>query len=156
MTKTDNWLIERFQWLYDYAWDRWGIMVGMVGQIAMVADFGIDCMRGRAGVWSVIWIVVLVALLELRNRMQRNGLYTVLNKNAMEARPGGDFTCSMRRLFVILAYVVEILVGGFTGIITGSLFAVFFFSYCLMVRDRDEGRFKEHKLAYQENSNAQG
>lgn len=148
MTRIDNWLIDRCQRAYDYLWDRWGIFTGQVGQVAMVVDLGLDCVRGKASVLGAICIIFVTALLELRNYQQKRGFYTALNNTAADFR---DRPLRWVRWgFFASLLPLNVLASGWLGLASFILFCIFSYSYCLMIRDRDEGRFKKHKLAYQE------
>lgn len=148
MPKIDQWLIVRAQWGYDYLLDRFGIYVGQVGQFLWVTSFGLDIMRGKVGVGHTVFTLIIVALLEVRNLMQRHGKYEHINACARESR-NGRFYLVFRWGFVALMLTLQGIKQDILGMIDTMIFMAFMFHYCLMVRDRDESRFKEHKLVYQ-------
>lgn len=146
MTKIDNWLIEYFQWGYDYLWDRWGIYVGQVMQFLVVLIFGLHIIFVGSSILEAILIIILVAILEPRNIVQKNGMFEVINTYALSTREDRK----MRAIVSILWFCFELLTG-WSGFITAVLWISYGYLFCVLLRNRDESRFKQHKLAYQEN-----
>lgn len=144
----DEWLIKHCQEGYNYIWDRWGVRIGTILGIAYCFWIvGTGTQAKSAGAWVFIGIIGLMGLVmgAYRCSQQDEGKFREINDTANETQ--NSIPLRFMRLFFPLFFVADYFNSDIKGAVITASLLVAMFAFCLKVRERDESRFKVHKLA---------
>lgn len=158
------------QWLYDYCWDRWGVLIGTFRSVFITLAYAVDavCMfiadgMNASALYSVIiymlmfvpmlWFFYLKDHLNKDNYLQVNGKFDRLNARALIFH--GHVGMAMRVvLFVFLVALAIWFTNYWWQLAQRFVGATLVLSWCwslgVLVRERNEARFqkKAADLAY--------
>ena len=156
-----------FQQLYDYLWDRYGLLIGYY-RLAMIAMSGVTILFDKiisihgkpvpvvlAGVGITFFIQSLVIWWfyyrdhMAENELQIRGKFNALNALALKAQEDGHIT-RIVTLFIAVFFIWLIgLILDWSVWVSFAFFFLWSYTREVMVRERDSSRFESRQVSLQ-------
>lgn len=153
--------------MYDYIWDRWGVYVGTIRAglpCLVVADsllFEYAVKNGgtftqswclHAALWGLfLWFFPVRQHLQQDWEDQDKGRFAKINKRANEQRDGFHFFFRIFVLGLMLPYTFAAIANptleSLNYLVAQPFMIAWFYVLTTCTRERDSGRFKEHRFA---------